>query len=53
IYKGQCYCGNLTYTLDLSKPDELRTSICHCHNCKKFFGGPFGVTCKIPKSIFR
>jgi len=36
----------------LESADDARTSICHCNNCKKFFGTPFGVTTKIPKSAF-
>ncbi|KIJ54670.1 hypothetical protein M422DRAFT_73571 [Sphaerobolus stellatus SS14] len=52
IYKGSCYCRNIEYQLDLASPDDARTSLCHCKNCKKFTGGPFGVTTKIPKSSF-
>ena len=33
IYKGGCYCGELKYTVDVS-PDDARTSLCHCNNCK-------------------
>lgn len=33
IYKGSCYCGELKYTINVS-PDDARTSLCHCKNCK-------------------
>ena len=33
VYKGGCYCGELKYTVDVS-PDDARTSLCHCKNCK-------------------
>ena len=33
IYRGGCYCGELKYTIDVS-PDDARTSLCHCKNCK-------------------
>ncbi|KAK3169544.1 hypothetical protein OEA41_008928 [Lepraria neglecta] len=50
-YKGGCYCGELKYTVDIS-PDDARTSLCHCKNCKKFFGTAFGLTTKVPISSF-
>ncbi len=33
VYKGGCYCGEIRYTIDVS-PDNARTSLCHCLNCK-------------------
>lgn len=33
FYKGGCYCGEIKYTIDVS-PDDARTSLCHCNNCK-------------------
>lgn len=33
-YTGSCYCRNIQYNLTLSSPDDARTSLCHCHNCK-------------------
>lgn len=33
-YTGSCYCRAIEYELELSSPDEARTSLCHCRNCK-------------------
>lgn len=75
IYTGGCYCGLIRYSFDVS-PDEARTSLCNCHNCKvrsallhsfpasplhtpylntpqKFFGTNYGLTTKIPASLFK
>ncbi|KAH8803663.1 Mss4-like protein [Xylogone sp. PMI_703] len=52
-YTGSCYCHKVQYEIDLSSPDDARTSLCHCSNCKKFTGGPFGITTKIKKNSFR
>jgi len=51
-YTGSCYCRAIKYEFEVS-PDETRTSLCHCHNCKKFFGANFGITTKIPASEFK
>jgi len=50
---GGCYCGKVRYELSLASKDEARTSLCHCGNCKKAFGGVFGVTVKVPLAGFR
>ena len=34
VYKGFCYCKEIQYEIDISSPDEARTSLCHCKNCK-------------------
>jgi len=52
LFPGGCYCMKVRYAIQLADPDEARTSICHCPNCKKFTGGSFGITIKIPKSGF-
>jgi hypothetical protein len=48
-YTGSCFCRQIQYNLDLSSPDDARTSLCHCRNCKKAFGTNYGLTSKIPK----
>jgi hypothetical protein len=51
---GSCYCTSLAFTLTLTDPaEDARTSLCHCGNCKKFTGGPFGVTTKVSRSSFK
>ncbi|KAI0061097.1 DUF636 domain protein [Artomyces pyxidatus] len=52
-YTGGCYCGDVRYEINLGSPDDARTSICHCGNCKKFFGSAFGLTAKVPKDTFK
>jgi hypothetical protein len=34
IHTGSCYCGEIKYEIDVASPDEARTSLCHCKNCK-------------------
>ncbi|KAJ9110587.1 hypothetical protein QFC20_002917 [Naganishia adeliensis] len=53
IYTGSCYCREITFEGEIDDPANARTSICHCKNCKKFFGGPYGTTTKFPTSGFR
>ncbi|KAL8750356.1 MAG: hypothetical protein Q9199_007124 [Rusavskia elegans] len=48
VYKGACYCKAIKYEIDISSPDEARTSLCHCKNCKV----SFGLTTKIPVKAF-
>ncbi|KAI0696479.1 DUF636 domain protein [Cerioporus squamosus] len=50
---GSCYCRNLEYVVNLNSKDEARTSLCHCRNCKKAFGGNYGLTAKVPKDSFK
>ena len=52
IYNGGCYCGSIWYEINLPSPDEARTSLCHCRNCRKFTGSENGITTKIPLSSF-
>lgn len=33
-YPGSCFCHKITYNLNLSSPDDARTSLCHCRSCK-------------------
>ncbi|KAL9062035.1 MAG: hypothetical protein Q9206_000126 [Seirophora lacunosa] len=34
VYKGACYCKAVKYEIDIPSPEEARTSLCHCKNCK-------------------
>ncbi|KAJ7663953.1 DUF636 domain protein [Mycena polygramma] len=52
-YTGSCYCRTIEYAITLSSPDDARTSLCHCNNCKKAFGTNYGLTAKIPVSSFK
>ncbi|GAA6039914.1 hypothetical protein JCM8097_006797 [Rhodosporidiobolus ruineniae] len=47
-YDGGCFCGAVRYTITLDSPDQARSSMCHCLHCKKFSGGPYGLTIKLP-----
>ncbi|RMJ25299.1 DUF636 domain protein [Aspergillus sp. HF37] len=49
VYSGSCFCRSIQYNITLSSPDEARTSLCHCQNCKKAFGTNYGLTAKVPK----
>ncbi|KAJ5659925.1 hypothetical protein N7507_006376 [Penicillium longicatenatum] len=51
-YTGSCYCRNIQYELQLASPDDARTSLCHCRNCKKAFGTNYGLTAKVPRDAF-
>ncbi|PGH15242.1 hypothetical protein AJ80_05595 [Polytolypa hystricis UAMH7299] len=51
-YTGSCYCRAIEYELQLSSPDDARTSLCHCRNCNKAFGTNYGLTTKVPKESF-
>ncbi|EIN08037.1 DUF636 domain protein [Punctularia strigosozonata HHB-11173 SS5] len=46
-------CRAIEYELTLDSPDSARTSLCHCTNCKKAFGGAFGLTAKVSKDAIR
>ncbi|KAH8690249.1 Mss4-like protein [Talaromyces proteolyticus] len=46
---GSCFCRNIQYKLSLDSIDDVRASLCHCHNCKKAFGTNYGLTAKVPK----
>jgi hypothetical protein len=49
---GSCFCRDVKYRLHLNSTDDARTSLCHCSNCKKAFGGAFGLTSKVPLKAF-
>ncbi|KAL5398291.1 hypothetical protein PMIN03_004513 [Paraphaeosphaeria minitans] len=50
---GACYCRHLTYLLKLEDSKDAKTTLCHCANCKRAFGGAFGLTTKVPIQAFR
>ncbi|KAJ5160920.1 uncharacterized protein N7482_007924 [Penicillium canariense] len=52
VYSGSCVCRRIEYELRLDSPDDARTSLCHCRNCKKAFGTNYGLTAKVPKDAF-
>ncbi|KAL7424121.1 hypothetical protein Q5752_001706 [Cryptotrichosporon argae] len=52
-YTGGCYCRTIRYEVELDSADDARTSLCHCSSCKKWFGGPFGITTKVGAGAFR
>ncbi|PGH31861.1 hypothetical protein GX50_05359 [[Emmonsia] crescens] len=51
-YTGSCYCRAIQYQLNLTSPDDARTSLCHCRSCKKAFGTNYGLTAKVAKGSF-
>ncbi|KAJ6008267.1 Glutathione-dependent formaldehyde-activating enzyme/centromere protein V [Penicillium herquei] len=51
-YTGSCFCKNIQYELHLASPEDARTSLCHCNNCKKVFGTNYGLTTKVPRDTF-
>ncbi|KAJ4984850.1 duf636 domain protein [Stagonosporopsis vannaccii] len=53
VFTGGCYCKKLAYNVRLASKDEVRTTICHCRNCKKTFGSVFGVSVKVPTTGIR
>ncbi|KAI9786058.1 MAG: hypothetical protein M1816_008149 [Peltula sp. TS41687] len=53
IHTGGCYCGEIRYEIDLASPDDARTSICHCKNCRKWTGSAFGITTKVLRKAFK
>ncbi|KAK0386677.1 hypothetical protein NLU13_6512 [Sarocladium strictum] len=51
-FSGSCVCQSLQYNLSLDSPDDARTSLCHCHSCRRAFGTNFGLTMKVPLESF-
>ena len=46
-YTASCRCGQLT-AIAMGKP--VRTSVCHCLNCKKRSGSSFAAQVRFPRS---
>jgi hypothetical protein len=51
--QGRCVCNKLQYSLDLDSPENARTTLCHCHNCRRAFGTNYGLTAKVPLDAFK
>ncbi|GAB1314613.1 hypothetical protein MFIFM68171_04823 [Madurella fahalii] len=51
--QGRCVCKKLQYSLDLESPEDARTTLCHCHSCRRAFGTNYGLTAKVPLQAFR
>ncbi|KAI1110105.1 Mss4-like protein [Nemania sp. NC0429] len=50
---GGCYCAAVRYTITLDDPAaQARTSLCHCGGCKRFTGGNYGITTRVPRAAF-
>jgi hypothetical protein len=51
--QGRCVCNKLQYSLDLDSPEDARTTLCHCHSCRRAFGTNYGLTAKVPLQAFK
>ncbi|KAK1757132.1 Mss4-like protein [Echria macrotheca] len=51
--QGRCTCHALVYRITLDSPDDARTTLCHCHSCRRAFGTNYGLTTKIPIAGFQ
>lgn len=44
---GRCACGALTVTC---QGEPALVSLCHCHDCQRKSGGPFGIAAFFPRA---
>ncbi|KAL2131172.1 hypothetical protein VTI74DRAFT_5459 [Chaetomium olivicolor] len=51
--QGRCVCKKLQYSLDLESTEDARTTLCHCHSCRRAFGTNYGLTAKVPLESFK
>jgi hypothetical protein len=51
--QGRCVCKKLQYSLDLESPEAARTTLCHCHSCRRAFGTNYGLTAKVSLAAFK
>lgn len=51
--QGRCVCNRVRYALELPSGGEARTTLCHCHSCRRAFGANYGLTAKVPVAAFR
>jgi len=50
MYTGNCLCGGIRFSID----GELAPiQLCHCSQCRKAQGTPFGANMPIARSAFR
>ena len=47
VVHGHCLCGDVKLTVT---GKELTSYICHCVNCKTFFGTPFSAAAWYPSN---
>ena len=47
---GGCHCGAVRYTITAM---PLAVNACHCGDCKRLAGGPFGVYLHVPKDTLQ
>ena len=48
-FSGSCLCGACVYRID----GEIEPAgVCHCEDCRKVTGGPFGVSFPVPRDRF-
>ena len=48
-FSGSCLCRSCVYQID----GEIEPAgVCHCEDCRKVTGGPFGVSFRVPKNRF-
>jgi hypothetical protein len=55
VVEGGCHCGALRYAVDLSLAGEgqpLRTSLCHCRDCRRCAGAPMVSWTAVPSASF-
>lgn len=48
-FEGGCHCGRARYSIT-ARP--LAVNACHCDDCKRLAGAPFGVYLHVPASGF-
>ncbi|MCA8899603.1 MAG: GFA family protein [Hyphomonas sp.] len=48
-FSGSCLCRSCVYQIDGGIEPA---GVCHCEDCRKVTGGPFGVSFRVPKDRF-
>ncbi|WWC88899.1 uncharacterized protein L201_003814 [Kwoniella dendrophila CBS 6074] len=52
-FEGGCYCSNVRYRISLDHIKDAASSLCHCRNCKKAYGGDFFAAVRVPVNTFQ